>query len=239
LFLLFSVLYSAGARAAEPMGEPGRSSGKKNPLKNVYFGEQHLHTTISLDAFIMGNRKNTPVDGFNYNKGKPVKKYLTGETLKRRTPYDWTAVTDHAEYMGIFTSLGDKNSPIANDPVVQAFKSNDKNKIDGAFKIIAKIPKALPSANDTRNGVFRMNLQPRSTRSRVRPTSNSPLCGQTRISTPRSTLSTTCVCWRSRRQGGQLMTLRPWVSIRPQVTRPRSRNAHGRRPSGIRPIQRC
>jgi hypothetical protein len=118
----------------------------------------------------MGNRKNTPVDAFNYNKGKPVKKYLTGETLKRRTPYDWTAVTDHAEYMGIFTSLGDKNSPIANDPVVQAFKSNDKNKIDGAFKIIAKIPKALPSASDTRNGVFRMNLQPRSSRSRVHPT---------------------------------------------------------------------
>jgi hypothetical protein len=137
LFLLSSLLIVSGAFAKDSAGEPDRSSGKKNPLKNVYFGEQHLHTTISLDAFIMGNRKNTPVDAFNYNKGKPVKKYLTGETLKRRTPYDWTAVTDHAEYMGIFTSLGDKNSPIANDPVVQAFKSNDKNKIDDAFKIIA------------------------------------------------------------------------------------------------------
>ncbi len=138
LFLLSSMLVVSMAWTQDSAGEPGRSSGKPNPLKNVYFGEEHLHTTISLDAFIMGNRKNGPVDAFNYNKGKPVKKYLTGETLKRRTPYDWTAVTDHSEYMGIFTTLGDKDSPIANDPIVQAFKSNDKDKIDEAFKTIAK-----------------------------------------------------------------------------------------------------
>jgi hypothetical protein len=30
---------------ADSSGEPGRASGEKNPLKNVYFGEQHLHTT--------------------------------------------------------------------------------------------------------------------------------------------------------------------------------------------------
>ncbi|TFH23560.1 MAG: DUF3604 domain-containing protein [Myxococcales bacterium] len=32
----------------------GRQSGKPNPLKNVYFGEQHLHTVNSPDAFAMG-----------------------------------------------------------------------------------------------------------------------------------------------------------------------------------------
>ena len=33
------------------IGEPGRESGKPNPLKNVYFGEQHMHTRNSFDAF--------------------------------------------------------------------------------------------------------------------------------------------------------------------------------------------
>jgi len=30
--------------------------GKTNPLKNVYFGEQHLHTSASPDAFAVGTR---------------------------------------------------------------------------------------------------------------------------------------------------------------------------------------
>ncbi len=36
------------------IGEPGRESGKPNPLKNVYFGEQHMHTRNSFDAFTIG-----------------------------------------------------------------------------------------------------------------------------------------------------------------------------------------
>ncbi|RLA50788.1 MAG: hypothetical protein DRQ65_08620, partial [Gammaproteobacteria bacterium] len=39
---------------ADVVGEPGRGSGKKNPLNNVYFGEQHLHTSNSPDAFSFG-----------------------------------------------------------------------------------------------------------------------------------------------------------------------------------------
>jgi hypothetical protein len=119
------------------VGEPGRHAKSPNALKNVYFGEQHLHTKSSVDAFIMGNRKNTIEDAFNYNKGKPVKKWLTGETLQRRTPYDWTAVTDHAEYMGIMDQLSKKDSPIAKDPVVVALKTNDPAKMDFAFKTLA------------------------------------------------------------------------------------------------------
>ena len=35
--LLCSALFSVGAMAADPIGEPGRSADGKNPLKNVYF----------------------------------------------------------------------------------------------------------------------------------------------------------------------------------------------------------
>jgi hypothetical protein len=55
LSLVCSGLIAAGVFAADPIGEPGRSSGKKNPLNNVYFGEQHLHTAASADAYIQGN----------------------------------------------------------------------------------------------------------------------------------------------------------------------------------------
>jgi hypothetical protein len=135
--LLCSALLAGSAMAAGSVGEPGRGSDKPNPLNNVYFGEQHLHTTTSVDAYIQGNIKNTVEDAFNYNKGKPIKKYITGETLQRGTPYDWTAVTDHAEYMGIFSLLAEPNNPLVNDPVVKQLQSGDSAKQDAAFVRIA------------------------------------------------------------------------------------------------------
>jgi hypothetical protein len=135
--LLCSALLAGNAMAADSAGEPGRNSGKSNPLNNVYFGEQHLHSSTSVDAYMQGNTKNTIEDAFNYNKGKPVKKWITGETLQRRTPYDWTAVTDHAEYMGVFGQLSDPNSPLINDAYVKAMKSGDEDKVDAAFVRLA------------------------------------------------------------------------------------------------------
>jgi len=134
---IWLVAVLASGLLVTPMAAQDKKTAPDPAKRQVFFGEQHLHTTISLDAYIMGNHKNTPTDAFNYNKGKPVKKYLTGETLQRQTPYDWCCVTDHAEYMGIFTTLSDPNSPIKNDPVVKDLQSGDKDKIDAGFKVIA------------------------------------------------------------------------------------------------------
>ena len=42
--LLCSAMAATSTTFADSIGEPGRDAGGKNPLKNVYFGEQHLHT---------------------------------------------------------------------------------------------------------------------------------------------------------------------------------------------------
>ena len=57
--------------AAASIGETGRASNQPNPLKNVYFGEQHLHTSNSPDAFALGERGSWD-DAYNYAKGKPI-----------------------------------------------------------------------------------------------------------------------------------------------------------------------
>jgi hypothetical protein len=89
LTILTSALLAAGvAAAADSAGEPGRSSGKKNPLNNVYFGEQHLHTQNSPDAYAMGTR-NTTDDAYNFCKGKAIKKNTSGDIVQKKTPYDW------------------------------------------------------------------------------------------------------------------------------------------------------
>ena len=42
-----------------------------NPLREAYFGETHMHTAYSLDAFIGGTRL-TPDDAYRFAKGETV-----------------------------------------------------------------------------------------------------------------------------------------------------------------------
>ena len=48
--------FAVAAVAQESIGEPGRGAAGPNALNNVYFGEQHLHTSASPDAFAFGTR---------------------------------------------------------------------------------------------------------------------------------------------------------------------------------------
>jgi hypothetical protein len=130
-----SVLLPSSALAADSAGEPGRGSKKANPLMNVYFGEQHLHTVNSPDAFAMGTR-NTPDDAYRFCKGEAIKKNTTGEMVKKNTPYDWCAVTDHAEYLGIMPLLLDKNNPMADTEIGKLIATGDPKKGAEAFQLI-------------------------------------------------------------------------------------------------------
>jgi hypothetical protein len=99
-------------QGARSIGEPGRESGKPNPLKNVYFGEQHIHTAASPDAFAVGTR-GTWDDVYNYAQGKETKLSTTGQTISKRTPYDFVGITDHSEYYGVMPGLIDPNNPLS------------------------------------------------------------------------------------------------------------------------------
>lgn len=151
LFALGSMLVAASAFAADSAGEPGRSTGKKNPLNNVYFGEQHLHTQNSPDAFAMGTR-NTPDDAYNFAKGKAVKKNTSGKMVQKITPYDWAAVTDHAEYFGVFPQFADPKSEIMtklkDNEMVKMIMSGDEKKGDEAFgKLAVTLTENKPDPN--------------------------------------------------------------------------------------------
>jgi len=144
--VLFSCLFATHAWAQGSVGEPGDESNKPNPLKNVYFGEQHLHSVNSPDAFAMGTR-NTPDDAYRFCKGEAIKKNTTGEMVQKKTPYDWCALTDHAEYLGIMPMLLEKNNPIANTEIGKDIASGDPKKGEAAFQLIissAGASKAIP-----------------------------------------------------------------------------------------------
>ncbi len=133
LFSCFSFAYDASAQ--ENVGQPKGERGKPNPLKNVYFGEQHMHTVNSPDAFAFGTR-NTPDDAYRFCKGEPIKIHTTGETVKKKTPYDWCALTDHAEYMGVMPLLLKKDNPLANTEIGKMIASGDPKQGEAAFQQI-------------------------------------------------------------------------------------------------------
>jgi len=69
----------------------------ENPLKEAYFGETHVHTSYSLDAFIGGARV-TPDGAYRFAKGQDVT--LQGRRHNIGRPLDFAAVSDHAEFIG-------------------------------------------------------------------------------------------------------------------------------------------
>ena len=134
--LLASLALIAPTTAAQhPIGEPGRGTGAPNPLNNLYFGEQHLHTSASPDAFAFGTR-NTADDAYRYAKGEPIKNAQTGEMIQKRTPYDWAAVTDHAEYLGVMPLLLDPDSPLQATEIGKLIASGDPANGEKAFQQI-------------------------------------------------------------------------------------------------------
>jgi hypothetical protein len=86
--------------------------------RQAYFGETHVHTGWSFDAYIFGNTKTTPADAYRYAKGEPIKHAL-GYDIKIDTPLDWTGVTDHSEYVGTVSLANTPGSSIAALPIAQ------------------------------------------------------------------------------------------------------------------------
>lgn len=97
---------------AQTIGEPGRDKNGPNQLKNVYFGEEHIHTSASPDAFVVGTR-GTWEDAYKWAMGEEIVLSTTGEKIKKSTPLDFIGITDHAEYFGVMPSLIDPKSSLS------------------------------------------------------------------------------------------------------------------------------
>ena len=67
--------------------KPAQSPGAirpANPLNNVYFGDLHIHSNLSADAYLFGNRRDLDAT-YRFAKGEsaPIE---TGEITKLRDP---------------------------------------------------------------------------------------------------------------------------------------------------------
>jgi hypothetical protein len=94
--------------------------------RQVFFGEQHMHTRNSFDAFTVGVSQ-TWDDAYNFAKGKEIKLSTTGEKMKRRTPYDFVAITDHAEYFGVLKEFDNPESELSKSDFAKSIVAGVKD----------------------------------------------------------------------------------------------------------------
>lgn len=117
--LLLSVMLSvlvwwAPAAAADtppsapvPAGrEPVAHCDHHNEQRQVFFGDLHVHTSLSLDARLWDTR-NTPVDAYRFARGEAVGVAPYNEEgepdriMQLARPLDFAMVSDHAEGFGL------------------------------------------------------------------------------------------------------------------------------------------
>ncbi len=103
--------------------------------RRVFFGELHLHTTFSLDAWGYGT-KLRPDAAYRFGQGEPVKVPAAqlarehGITDKdyvfaqRSWPLDFMAVTDHSENLGTMVPLENPDSEFAKSELGQKYMAN-------------------------------------------------------------------------------------------------------------------
>jgi len=89
------------------------SYSEEVPERNVYFGDTHLHTSYSPDAYLMQNRSADPDTAYRYAKGEPVVHPYNKAKIQIHTPLDFLVVSDHGEYMGVVPMIFQGNPLVA------------------------------------------------------------------------------------------------------------------------------
>jgi len=105
-----------GATPRTGYSEQREVCAERDPLKKAYFGDLHVHTALSFDAWTYDVRT-TPADAYAFARGEtirlpPLDANGVGTTeVRLDRPLDFAAVTDHAEFLGETSLCSTPGSP--------------------------------------------------------------------------------------------------------------------------------
>ena len=92
--------------------DPAERTPGYSATKNVYFGDLHIHTKNSFDAYIF-NVRTTPDDVYRFASGKSLTHPSGFEMTLAGPALDFVAATDHGAYMGVLPAMDNPDSPLS------------------------------------------------------------------------------------------------------------------------------
>ena len=98
------------AARASSESETRAVCASRDPLGRAFFGDLHVHTVFSMDAYT-AETPGTPDDAYRFARGETIE-LAGGRTARLERPLDFAAVTDHAEYIGEVSLCTRPGSPV-------------------------------------------------------------------------------------------------------------------------------
>ena len=94
-----------------------------NSLRSAYFGDFHVHSSWSLDAYSLGGNRNDPAMAYRFGRGEEVNT-ADGRVLQLRVPLDFMAVTDHDIWLGTVHLCLDESDAAYDTPTCEQVRAN-------------------------------------------------------------------------------------------------------------------
>jgi hypothetical protein len=92
-----------GTLSADYPGKVYSPYAKRSFPERPLWGDSHLHTSLSMDAGLFGNRL-PPREAYRFARGDEVVS-STGQAVRLSRPLDWLVIADHSDGMGLFGDL--------------------------------------------------------------------------------------------------------------------------------------
>jgi len=99
---------SAGVLTLAVAASESYSPNPDSDRTQLYWGDLHLHTSNSADAYTMGSRI-TPETAYRFARGEVVQAG-NGMSVRPRYRHDFLAISDHAEYLSVYRLLDAEDS---------------------------------------------------------------------------------------------------------------------------------
>ncbi len=123
-----TLLLAATAGLASPGSTDGARCQSHQPDRQVFWGDLHVHTAVSMDAWMFGTRPR-PADAYRFARGEAIgigprdAEERPVREVRLERPLDFAAVTDHASGSGGVKLCTTPGSAVYDSDACRAYRS--------------------------------------------------------------------------------------------------------------------